>query len=169
MSKEHISYFGLEGIEVLEDYVKNTEALSIDANSDIVHIRQKEDGKKVTFPKTEITEVLMRTDPQNSPFIQMNFTDGKKLLVTTNLIGFKPVKNKFILNENIPNVVTTPDLINVFEALEETIRKGSNSRETLVLKHIYIAILEGGEAVGFDMSEERNWLNHIGLSTDKAS
>jgi hypothetical protein len=67
-------------------------------------------------------------------------------------------------------VVTTPDLVSVFEAIEESLGADNGAdQETEILKKVYLAIVTGGEKVGFDLEVERQWLNRLLASKFRAS
>ena len=69
----------------------------------------------------------------------------------------------------LPKVVTTPDLISVLEAIEEVIHLRDSESDVDVLKKLYISVLEGAESVGFDLTEEKIWLQHLNYSGQKAT
>jgi len=135
-----------------------------------VQIRQDLDGKLFTFNSQDVNEVLHRADSEGKPFIQVNFKNGAKVLLTETLVGFKPIETLGLDMGRIPKVVTTPDLVSVYEALEESMG-ADNGQETEVeiLKKVFLAIISGGEKVGFDLSTERKWLNRLLASKFKAS
>ena len=90
----------------------------------------------------------------NIDFLQVNFAGGKKLILTNNLIGFKPAPLASLDMERLPKVVTTPDLISVIEALQETMNtQSSHPVEVEVLRHVFSAVLEGGESIGFNLAK----------------
>ena len=127
-----------------------------------IRVRQKIDLKELAFSLDSVEEVLSRVDQEDLEFLQVNFRDDKKLLLTQSLIGFKPIPLIGLDMERLPKVVTTPDLISVVEAIEETMNsKDSHPIEVEVLKDVFSSVLEGGEAVGFDLTKERAWLNRL--------
>lgn len=134
-----------------------------------VQIFQDLDGKIFTFSSQDIGEILNRMDADGKPFIQLNLKGGHKVLFTDTLIGFKPVETVGLDISRIPKVVTTPDLLSVFEAIEESMGAESGvDNEVEILKKVYFSILSGGEQVGFDLSFERKWLNRLIASRSKA-
>ena len=158
---------------MLEDvyaFIKNSSGLSYaDKDSKIV-IVQKIDNKSVVFLKSEISEVLNRVDSEGRAFLQLNFKSNKKVLLTDSLIGFKPVEILGLDATKIPKVVTTPDLLSVFEAIEDSLSSDTTpDSEIEVLKRVYQSILSGAELIGFDLKFERVWLNRITASKFKAS
>nr|BFD58632.1 hypothetical protein CKG001_07390 [Bdellovibrio sp. CKG001]BFD62057.1 hypothetical protein BdHM001_07380 [Bdellovibrio sp. HM001]BFD68076.1 hypothetical protein HAGR004_30980 [Bdellovibrio sp. HAGR004] len=135
-----------------------------------VQIRQDLDGKVFSFNTQEVSEVLHRADSEGKPFIQVNFKNGTKVLLTETLVGFKPLETLGLDMSRIPKVVTTPDLLSVYEAIEESMGADNGlDHEVEILKKVYTAIVSGGEKVGFDLSFERAWLNRLLASKFKAS
>jgi len=134
-----------------------------------VQIRQDLDGKVFSFNTQDVTEVLHRADSEGKPFIQVNFKSGTKVLLTETLVGFKPLETLGLDMGRIPKVVTTPDLVSVYEAIEESLGADNGlDHEVEILKKVYLAIISGGEKVGFDLSSERKWLNRLLASKLKA-
>lgn len=134
-----------------------------------VSILQDSDGKIFTFESRDLIEVLNRQDSDNRPFMQLNFQNNQKVLLTENLIGFKPQETLGLDMGRIPKVVTTPDLVSVYEAIEESLGSESLENEVEILKKVFLAILNGGERVGFDLRFERKWLGRLLASRAKAS
>lgn len=135
-----------------------------------VQIHQDLDQKVFSFNSQEVTEVLHRADSEGKPFIQVNFKNGLKVLLTETLVGFKPLETFGLDMSRLPKVVTTPDLVSVFEAIEESLGADNGlDHEVEILKKVFVAIVSGGEKVGFDLSLERSWLNRLLASKFKAS
>lgn len=135
-----------------------------------VQIYQEADGKVFSFSAQEVNEVLHRADSEGKPFIQVNFHNGTKVLLTEALVGFKPLDTLGLDMSRIPKVVTTPDLVSVFEAIEESLgADGGVEHEVEILKKVFTAIVTGGEKVGFDLTSERVLLNRLLASKLKAS
>lgn len=135
-----------------------------------VQIRQDLDNKLFTFNTQDLNEVLHRADSEGKPFIQINFKNGSKVLLTETLVGFKPLETLGLDMSRIPKVVTTPDLTSVFDAIEESLGADNGlDHEVEILKKVYLAIISGGEKVGFDLSAERTWLNRLLASKFRAS
>lgn len=127
-----------------------------------LHILQKADNKVISFDLLEIEEVLERKDSEGKDFLQINFSSGKKILLTETLVGFKPASSVGLDGDKLPKVVTTPDLISVVEAIEEALGSGPNTEDELqVLRKVFDAVLSGAEAVGFDLSGEKAWLHRM--------
>lgn len=125
-------------------------------------ITQSIDGKHFEFATSDLESVLARTDTEGQDFIQINFCNTKKVLMTTTLIGFKPAPLKGLDLTKLPRVVTTPDIESVFEAVQDALdATETDSREIAVLKKVFEAVVAGGESVGFDLSSERAWISRI--------
>jgi hypothetical protein len=134
-----------------------------------IGLLQVMDRKTISIPVSELEEVLFRSDTEGRDFIQVNMSNGKKILLTDTLIGFKPVALKGLDSTKLPRVVTTPDIMSVFEAIEDSLHSSAiEAEEIKVLKRIYEAVVAGGEAVGFDLSTERSWVARIPLQFTKA-
>src|SRR4051794_22096617 len=59
-----------------------------------MQIKQNTDGKMIAFEIKDLEEVIPRIDADGHVFLQVNFLNGKKILLTENLIGFKPVPSR---------------------------------------------------------------------------
>jgi len=135
-----------------------------------VSIHQSVDGKVFNFSTNDLSEVLQRADSDGKNFIQINFVNGHKVLFTDTLVGFKPRDTYGLDMSKIPRVVTTPDLVSVFAAIEEGLSSDDITEyEIDVLKRVYAAIIQGGEAAGFELQFERRWLGRLMPSKTKAS
>jgi len=157
-------------LDSILNYVDSSRGLKAKVGeSGKIQIYQDLDGKIFTFSVQDIGEILHRMDADGKPFIQLNLRGGHKVLFTDTLIGFKPIETVGLDISRIPKVVTTPDLLSVFEAIEESMgaESGADS-EVEILKKVYFSILSGGEQVGFDLSFERKWLNRLIASRFKA-
>ena len=136
----------------------------------VVSIQQNVDGKVFRFSCESLSEVLQRFDSDGKQFIQINFQTGNKVLFTDTLVGFKPRETLGLDMAKIPRVVTTPDLISVFEAIEDSLSSDATpEHEIEILKKVFMAILHGGELAGFDLSFERRWLTRLVPSKLRAS
>lgn len=158
-------------LEEVLTYIDHSHGLSSTVRDDgVVSVSQAVDGRVLNFAMETLQEVLQRVDADGKGFIQINFTSGQKVLFTDTLIGFKPLETPGLDMGRIPKVVTTPDLISVFEAIEETLSSDeSEVGEAEILKKVFTAILGGGEAAGFDLCFERKWLSRLTASKYKAS
>jgi hypothetical protein len=148
--------------EVL-NFVENSSGLTSQVSDNgSVSIHQAVDGKTFRFKTEELGEILQRMDSDGKNFIQVNFSSGNKVLLTDTLVGFKPRETLGLDMSKIPRVVTTPDLISVFEAIEDSLGSDSIPETELdILKKVFSAILQGGESAGFDLTFERKWLARL--------
>ncbi len=141
------------------------------ANLDL-SITQSEDKKNIKFNLDKIEKVLNRVDYDGSPFIQINFISGLKLLITKNLIGFKPSEIIGFDTTKIPKVVTTVDLVSITKAIDDLaddVESVDSMTEMEVLKKVYQSILYGAVAVGFEMQTEKTWFANYLLNSTAAS
>ncbi|RYX78220.1 hypothetical protein EON76_06745 [bacterium] len=131
-------------------------------------ISQAIDDKFLEFASSDLEGVLSRSDTEGQEFLQVNFCSGKKVLITTTLIGFKPIALKGLDLAKLPRVVTTPDIFSVFEAVQDALHAvDTDSQEITVLKKVFEAVIAGGESVGFDLSKERALMARIPSSFTK--
>ena len=153
------------------EYVEGAEGLKMNAGPDgSLEIFQEVDGKAITITKETIEDVISRVDSNGSKFLQVNFDDGRKILITDRLIGFKPIGSKGLDLKKLPKVVTTPDLVSVVEAIEESMSAGfENKDEVELLRKVFDSVLAGGEAVGFDLTREKAWVSCIVTPSSPAS
>lgn len=154
----------LQPIEKAEGSKKRKKATVPTEISSALTIWQKADGKKLELDASQISEIIERQDQDGAGFLQLNFENGRKLLLTQYLIGFKPVWLAGLDRDRLPKVVTTPDLVSVLEAIQESLDTTSGlteSSELGVLKLVFESVLVGGEDVGFDMSQERVWIQQV--------
>ena len=86
-------------------YVDQTKGLSIKVSEvGRVSILQDSDGKVFSFDTRDVVEVLNRQDSDSRPFVQLNFQNNHKVLLTENLIGFKPQETLGLDMGRIPKV-----------------------------------------------------------------
>lgn len=160
-------------LSLMMDFVQKSQELdgAWDCDGENFKIIQKTDGKSIGIDPQKVEEIISRVDSHGEPFLQVNFHSGLKILLTERLVGFKPSGN-FGLNMNkMPKVVTTPDLVSVLEAIEECLNSDEDEQvdEVDVLKRVFHAVLEGGEAVGFDLTGEKSWVFQIANINNKHS
>jgi hypothetical protein len=150
-------------VEQIKSFISESKGLSIVEStlSDYMTIEQKMDHKRITLNCFDLDEVMPRQDEAGKPFLQVNFTSGKKILITDSLVGFRPLGLFGLDMEKIPKVVTTPDIQSVFEAIQEVLQSNDEQDELDVLRKVYDSVLCGGESVGFDLKEERKVLARI--------
>ena len=137
-------------------------------SEDMIFIQQSEDKKTIQFNLKKVEKVLLRQDYDGTAFIQVNFSSNTKILITKNLVGFKPTDIVGFDSAKIPKVVTTVDLLSITKAIEELYDSEESlqtATEIEVLKKVFQSIMIGAESVGFDMRTEKDWfsrhlLNH---------
>ena len=144
----------------IAEFVGQSSGLKVEVcTQERMQIHQKTDGKKLGFALTNLEEVMPRVDGDGQTFLQVNFRDGKKILITDNLVGFKPQPTAGLDMTRLPKVVTTPDLQSVLEAIQESLSaENPPSEEIDVLRKVFDAVLRGGEMVGFSLEKERHFL-----------
>jgi hypothetical protein len=151
-------------LSIIEDFIAKSQGLQLEKEtSGSLAISQKGDSKKIKVKLTDLVDVLARKDAEGKEFVQVNFITGKKILLTDQLIGFKPFPVPDLDVSKLPKVVTTVDLLSVFEAIEDS------TEEADTLKKVFQSILMGGEDVGFDLTTERTWLRRLPGVVPKAS
>lgn len=149
-------------MDQIRDFVGKSSGLALKLEDVILEIFQRADGKTMAFDVSELDEVISRVDAEGKAFLQVNFLSGKKILLTDNLIGFKPLPSIGLDMTKLPKVVTTPDLISVVDAIEDTLLTGVSATEEVdILKKVFDSVLRGAEAVGFDLTSERVWLTNL--------
>ena len=151
------------------NFVERTTGLKAAFIEGRVEIAQSLDGKIFHFEADHVTEVLNRTDSDGRPFIQINFRDTNKVLLTDSLVGFKPSETAGLDMARIPKVVTTPDLKSVLDAIEDTLGSDQADHEVEILKKVFYSILSGAEKIGFDLPFERRCLERLMATKIRAS
>jgi hypothetical protein len=146
--------------EILINFVTQAHGLETNFDTQKIEILQTIDRKKISFQFDDVDDVLVRDDSQEKPFLQLNFSSGEKILITDELIGFKPHAFKGFDVHKLPKVVTTSDLVSVFEAAEEAMSSGRMD-EVDVLRQVFNSILLGGEQIGFDLKNEKSWFGSL--------
>ena len=160
----------LELTEDIKTFVHTTKGMDYQETDLEIILWQKEDHKSMRMVKGAISDVLRRTDADGKHFLQVNLKTGDKLLVTEQLIGFKPYPVEKLDMNKIPKVVTTPDCLSVFEAIEECLRDEPLDFEELdTLKRVFTGIIMGAEMIGFNMEEEKTWLKRLVLTTEQVA
>ncbi len=157
-------------LDSILNFIEGSQGLrAVGEDSEELKIIQTVDGKIFSFKVKEISEILHRQDVDSKTFLQINFQNSNKVLITESLVGFKPNQTLGLDMAKLPKVVTTPDLVSVYEAIEDAMGSDQIDHEIEILKKVYLAIVEGGEKAGFDLKEERRWLNRLLGSRLRAS
>lgn len=159
-----------QNLDTIIDYVTNSKGLNLgQQNSEWLEIIQEIDSKKLKLNKANVESVLQRVDADGQNFLQVNFLGDDKLLLTDQLVGFKPINNYNLDMEKVPKVVTTPDMLSVIEAIEDSFESDHSHIEVEVLKKLYLSVLDGAEKIGFEVSSERAWVTQINMLNHRFS
>lgn len=153
----------LNPVENIIQFIGKTKGLkcSFDDSNEMV-IYQCVDGKKLHFKSTDVEEVLNRKDTKNEAFVQVNFHGDKKIILTDKFIGFKPFPVSELDMTKLPKVVTTPDLLNFIEVIEDSMYElDITAIEVKDIKRYFESVLLGAEKVGFDILSERVWIERL--------
>lgn len=143
--------------------------LDKEGEGDRITILQSHDQKSISFYKSDIEKVLPRRDGNGEDFLQINFKNGKKILLTDEFVGFPPALHSPINTAKLPKVVTTADLLSVIEAIESSLYGTDQYQESLSdVKLFFDAIAGGAEAVGFNLIGERLWVERLFPKIDTA-
>lgn len=171
MSQSAPSHKSTQLLQEVLGFVDHSNGLSSAKKDDGgVDIVQEVDGKIFRFKPDDLSEVVSRFDSDGKPFIQVNFSSGLKILLTDSLVGFKPEQVFGLDMTKLPRVVTTPDLVSVLEAIEESLSGDiPQDHEIEILKRVYQAILTGAENAGFELKFERNWITRLAPTRFRAS
>ena len=159
-------------INDIVNYLESQTHFVIKYDEKILELTQKEDFKHISIEFEKIEKVLLRQDVDGSQFLQINFSQGVKILITKSLVGFKPNQLVGFDLTRIPRVVTTVDLVSVSKAIEDlfdTEETAESKAEVEILKKVYQSILYGAENVGFKMQTEKTWMRAILLNQSAAA
>ena len=160
-------------IDEIVSFIERTDGLSINFEEraeERAVISQDVDGKTLIFDASAVDEVLHRTDADGRAFIQVNFMTGLKVLLTNTLVGFKPAVTTGLDMDRLPKVVTTPDLVSVSDAIGEALSSEFDQRQEVeILKKVYESVMRGGQLVGFELTDEKDWLDRLMASNYPAS
>ena len=123
---------------------------------------QEHDKKTLSFYEEDLEKILNRKDTKGEDFLQLNFKDEKKIILTKEFIGFSPALCVGMSSNQLPKVVTTADLLNVIDAIESSVYGTEQYQESLRdVRLFFESIASGAEAVGFDLSSERLWVERL--------
>ena len=153
----------VSNIQSIVSFVSECRGLRLlESGEDELIICQRVDEKSFTLKPSQIEEVLFRTDSNNEAFLQLNFINGKKIILTDTLIGFKPAVQASLDMARLPKVVTTPDLISFIEVLEDSLcDKNIAPEEIEDVKLYFNSVLMGAEDIGFNLTCERIWMSRL--------
>ena len=149
---------------IIEDFLSKSKKLSLIKREEEnkITLMQSYDKKTLSFYESDLEKVLERKDHNGETFLQVNFRNGKKVLLTNEFVGFPPALCSGIDADKLPKVVTTADLLSVIEAIEGSIYGTDQYQESLYdVKLFFEAIASGAEAAGFSLTGERLWLEKL--------
>ena len=102
-------------LTIIEDFIGKSAGLTILTTPEgELAICQKGDLKKMKLKAADLVDVLVRKDVDGHEFVQVNLSTGRKILLTDQLVGFKPHPISDLDVSKLPRVVTTLDLLSVF-------------------------------------------------------
>ncbi len=169
MSSSNFKFLSSDS-ELVLDFISKSKGLSARVvDQSCISVQQKADSQSFQLNIFEVNEVLRRLDNDSHEFLQINFINGTKILLTAELIGFKPAAHSGLDIAKLPKVVTTPDLNSVADAIEECLSGEPIDSDFDVLVKVYLAILAGAESVGFDLPEQKSFIQRVLGSKMKAS
>ena len=150
-------------VKSIVNFVSQSRGLRfLESGTNELIICQSVDGKSLKLKTNTIADVLTRKDSKKDDFLQVNFSNGKKVILTDNLIGFKPAMYSDLDMNRLPKVVTTPDLISFIEVLEDSLHDTEVSMDEITdVKQYFESVLMGAEAIGFDLICERIWIARL--------
>ena len=161
------------GKDRLIEFINESDGLRIiDQDDSHLKIQQNLDKKILNFDLESLSSLLTRFDEKGDKFLQVNFNNDCKILVTDRLIGFKPFTavQSLSINVQLPNVVTTPDLMSVIEAIENSLFSTDGSdQEVDALRALFKSVLDGAEKVGFVLKKERFWLRGLNFPQQRGA
>ena len=150
---------------LVQSFLSKSKTLSLIQKQDSENefsILQSYDKKTLFISVESVEKVLERQDQKGEVFLQINFKNGKKIILTEEFIGFAPAGCVGLFPEKLPKVVTTADLLNVIDAIESSVYGTEQYQESLSdVKLFFEAIASGAESVGFDLTGERLWVEKI--------
>ncbi len=152
----------------IREFIISSSGLIVHSESEDLVFQQKHDSKKLLLLPGSIHEVLARQDLDGKRFLQVNFLNQTKILITDTLIGFKPAEVPGLDMSKIPRVVATPDIVSVQQAIEDCL-VGDQSEELEVLKRVYLSILGGASRIGFKMENEVDWISSFAIKSSPAA
>ena len=148
---------------LIEEFLsKNAKLSLLKEEGEKMTLMQSYDKKTLSFYESDIEKVLKRRDHNGESFLQVNFKNGKKVLLTNEFVGFPPAVCSGIPVGRLPKVVTTADLLSVIEAIEGSLYGTDQYQESLYdVKLFFEAIAGGAETAGFSLTGERLWFEKL--------
>ena len=154
----------MKSLQIIDDFLKESGGLLFTESEDktVCEIHQNHDKKLISFKKDQIKNILKRKDLNDESFLQVDFLNGPKILLTQSLVGFSPAQCAGLDMKRLPKVVTTLDLLNVIEAIESSVYGQDRYEEKLEdVKLFFESIAVGAETIGFSLAGERLWVEKL--------
>ena len=154
----------MKSLQIIDNFLKESEGLLFTEGADkaVCEIHQIHDKKLISFKKDQIKNILRRKDLNDESFLQVDFLNGPKILLTQSLVGFSPAQCAGLDMKRLPKVVTTLDLLNVIEAIESSVYGQDRYEEKLEdVKLFFESIAVGAETIGFSLAGERLWVEKL--------
>lgn len=149
---------------IIERFLLKTKKLSLSDKQEEgkITVFQAYDKKTLSFKEEDIKKILERKEAKGEDFLQINFKNGKKILLTKEFVGFSPASCSDMDSKKLPRVVTTADLFSVIEAIEGSLYGTDQYQESLHdVRLFFEAIASGAESAGFDLTGERLWVERL--------
>ena len=149
---------------IIENFLSHAKQLSLieKEEAEKITLFQNYDKKILSFYETDVQKVLERKDYNGEAFLQINFKNGKKILLTSEFVGFSPAACSAMDTKKLPKVVTTADLLSVIEAIESSLYGTDQYQESLCdVRLFFEAIASGAESIGFSLTGERLWVERL--------
>ena len=164
LNETHASAEQLQHFRRLVDFCRKASGYRVlHLSEGALVLEQMIDRRSLRICANWIEDILDRADQDGQLFLQVNFADDRKVLITDRLIGFKPQpranrEGAEHAVRRLPRVVTTPDMGSVLVAMNESFDKSDDRTELATLRVLYDAILRGAALIGFEVTEDRRRL-----------
>lgn len=150
----------------LLSFIKKTRGLRVkNQNLTSITIEQKEDKSFLKIFFHQISHISLASETKKEDYIQINFINKTKCILTESLIGFAPIKSLLLDKNSLPEVVSSIDLLNILEAFEANLRNSGEIEDFLFLNQVYHAVLNGGKHIGLEWDFNIPGLHSLGLSS----
>ncbi|MBE8221821.1 MAG: hypothetical protein HAW60_03740 [Bdellovibrionales bacterium] len=155
-----------ENKNILLNFVSKADGLNIkQQTSDYVIIEQNEDRSFLKVFFNNISCITFSKKEQGECYIQLNFINNTKCILTNGLIGFAPIKSILLDKNSLPEIVSSIDLLNIIEAFEDSLRNSGESEDFLFLSQVYHSVLNGGKNIGIEWNFHIPHFHSLGLSS----
>lgn len=155
-----------ENKNILLNFIKKATGLRLKQQSNnYIIIEQLEDKSFLKIFFHHISYISCSKEKQGDHYIQLDFTNNTKCILTNNLIGFAPIKSLLLKKNCLPEVVSSMDLLNIIEAFESNLRNSGEPEDFLFLSQVYYAVLNGGKNIGIEWDFHIPHFHSLGLSS----